>query len=81
MLFSIIWHHYFSKGLFGIMQMRQKICDETCGPILLLAPNEIKRWLMFYNNEFEAINTEYEFIDNQTLVRKDLSNLKFYTHM
>lgn len=60
-------HHI---GLIGIMQMRQKICEGTSTPILLLAPNEMSPWLMFYNNEFEQISTEYEFIDNQILVRK-----------
>ena len=61
-------HHI---GLFGIMQMRQKICDETYAPILLLAPSEIELWLTFYNNEFEKISTEFEFIDNRILVRNN----------
>lgn len=60
-------HH---MGLFGILQMRQEICDETYKPILLLAPNEMEPWIMFYKNEFEKINTEFEFIDNRMLVRK-----------
>lgn len=54
------------------MQMRQKICVETDKPILLLAPYEMKPWLEFYNNRFERIHTEFEFIDNRTLVRKRL---------
>lgn len=52
------------------MQMKQKVHDETGPPILLLAPSELKPWLLFYNNEFEKINMNFEFIDNRTLVRK-----------
>lgn len=67
-------HHI---GLFGIIQMRQKICDETYVPILLLAPNDMEPWLIFYNNEFEKINTQFEFIDNRTLVRKKFKTQNF----
>lgn len=65
-------HHI---GLFGIIQLRQKICDESHAPILLLAPSEIEPWIMFYKNEFEKISTEFEFIDNQKLVRKTMLGL------
>lgn len=74
-------HHI---GLFGIIQLRQQICDETHIPILLLAPSEIEPWIKFYKNEFEKISTEFEFIDNQTLVGKtflsstQVSKLVFY---
>lgn len=61
-------HH---MGLFGIMQLKQKICDDHV-PILLLAPSEIEPWIAYYKNEFEKISTEFEFIDNQTLVKKAL---------
>lgn len=61
-------HHI---GLFAIMQMRQKICDETYAPILLLAPNEMEPWITFYKNEFEKIGTDFEFIDNRILVKKN----------
>lgn len=64
-------HHI---GLFGIIQLRQEICDETHVPILLLAPSEIEPWIMYYKNDFEKISTEFEFIDNRTLVRKTLLN-------
>lgn len=59
-------HHI---GLFGIIQMRQKICDETYAPILLLAPQEMEPWIQFYQNEFEKIRMDFEFIDNRILVR------------
>lgn len=62
-------HHI---GLFGILQMRQKICDKTLAPIMLLAPNDMEPWLTFYNNEIEKIAAEFEFIDNRSLVRKKL---------
>lgn len=63
-------HIHLFEGLFGILQMKQKIYDEATLPILLLAPSELKPWLLFYNNEIEKVNMEYEFIDNRTLVRK-----------
>lgn len=65
-------HHI---GLFGIIQLRQKICDETLTPILLLAPSEIEPWITFYKDEFEKISTEFEFVDNRTLVRNALLSL------
>lgn len=50
--------------------MRQKLYPEKTTQILLLAPNEMKPWLMFYDSEIEPINSCIEFIDNQSLVRR-----------
>lgn len=57
-------------GLFGIIQMRQQLLQEESTPILLLAPNDMKSWLMFYDAEIEPITSEFELIDNQSLVRQ-----------
>lgn len=62
--------HSFIAGLFAIIQMRQKLFHEKSTPILLLAPNEMKSWLMFYDSEIEPICSEFEFIDNRALVRQ-----------
>lgn len=57
-------------GLFGIIQMRQKLFHNKCDPILLLAPNDIETWLTFYDSEIEPISSDYELIDNRLLVRQ-----------
>lgn len=51
--------------------MREKLLRGTCSPILLLAPNEIKTWLTFYDAEIEPISSGIELIDNRLLVRQN----------
>ncbi|XP_031628749.1 ribonuclease Z, mitochondrial [Contarinia nasturtii] len=63
-------HHI---GLFGIIQKRhQLLCDEST-PILLFAPNEMSSWLTFYDSEIEPISSEFELIDNGSLIDEGLS--------
>lgn len=56
-------------GLFGIIQRRQQLLRDKSTPILLLAPKEIDSWLTFYDSEIEPISSEFELIDNRSLVR------------
>lgn len=49
--------------------MRQKLLHDKCEPVLLLAPNEMKTWLTFYDSEIEPISSVLELIDNRSLVR------------
>lgn len=50
--------------------MRQQLLRDKSTPILLLAPIEIKSWLTFYDTEIESISSEFELIDNRSLVRQ-----------
>lgn len=55
-------------GLFGILQMRQRLLCDKNEPILLMAPGEMKSWLSFYDSDIESISSQFEFIDNRALV-------------
>lgn len=62
-------------GLFGIIQMRQRLLCERIEPILLIAPGEMKSWLSFYDSNIESISSAFEFIDNRSLVSASVINL------
>lgn len=54
--------------------MRQKLLCDKNEPILLIAPGEMKSWLSFYDSDIESMSSQFEFIDNRTLVNADILN-------
>lgn len=69
-------HHI---GLIGLLRGRKEVLRRLNidkNPVLLFAPKQIASWLYFYDLSFESIDSEYELIANQDLVR----NICIYYH-
>lgn len=72
-------HHI---GLIGVLQERRRALDDVavvgeangttaldnCGPVMLLAPQQIASWLHFYDAQIESLRHEYELVPNGDLV-------------
>lgn len=61
------YDHY--GGLIDIISARRRYLPTDRKPLYLLCPKEdLKSWLLFYDNTVEQIHDELSFIDNKNLV-------------